>query len=45
MPPPISSLVAREPVGGGSPGTYFPVRTPWASGDQAIWEIPLLAQP
>ena len=32
--------VARESAGGGSPGRYLPVRTPWASGDHTICEIP-----
>ena len=41
---PISSLAARESAGGASPGRYFPVRTPWASGDQTIWEIPFSSQ-
>ena len=34
------SLAARESRGGGSPGRYLPVRTPWASGDQTICEMP-----
>jgi hypothetical protein len=34
----MSSLAARESAGGVSPGRYFPVRTPWASGDQTICE-------
>ncbi len=37
--PPASS-VARLPSGGASPGRYFPVSTPWASGDQTIWLMP-----
>ena len=40
----ISSLAARVPSGGGRPGGYLPVRTPWASGDQTICEIPCSAQ-
>ena len=37
--PPFSS-VAREPAGGAWPGLYLPVSTPWAIGDQTIWETP-----
>jgi hypothetical protein len=37
--PPLSS-VAREPSGGACPGTYLPVSTPWAIGDQTTWEMP-----
>jgi hypothetical protein len=37
--PPFSS-VARESFGGGSPGRYLPVSTPWATGDQQIWDTP-----
>jgi hypothetical protein len=33
------SLAALESEGGGAPGRYLPVRTPWASGDHTIWEI------
>ena len=32
------------PGGGGLPGLYLPVRTPWASGDQTICEIPCSSQ-
>ena len=39
MKPPMLSLAARESLGGGSPGRYLPVSTPWASGDHTIWEI------
>jgi hypothetical protein len=39
----ISLLVAREPAGGGWPGRYLPVSSPWPSGDQTIWEMPLAA--
>jgi hypothetical protein len=39
MKPPMLSLAARESVGAGSPGRYFPVSTPCASGDQTICEI------
>ena len=42
--PPISSLVARLPAGGGASGLYLPVSTPWPSGDQTICEMPLAAQ-
>ena len=38
------SLAARESAGGGESGEYLPVRTPCASGDQTIWEIPFRAQ-
>src|SRR4051794_3028051 len=38
---PIESEVARVPSGSGSPGLYFPVKTPCASGDQTICEMPL----
>jgi hypothetical protein len=31
-----SSVVAREPMGRGCPGRYFPVRVPCAIGDQTI---------
>ena len=41
---PIRALVAREPSGGGSPGRYFPVSAPCASGDQTICEMPFAAQ-
>ncbi len=44
MNAPISSLAARESAGGGSPGAYLPVSTPWASGDHTTWEIPLRSQ-
>ncbi len=44
MKVPISSLAARESAGGCSPGRYLPVSTPWASGDQTIWEIPCSSQ-
>ncbi len=37
--PPFSS-VAREPSGGCWPGRYLPLSTPWAIGDQTIWETP-----
>ncbi len=39
MKPPMLSLAARESGGGGSPGAYFPVSTPCASGDHTICEI------
>ena len=35
---------ARVSAGGGSPGRYLPVRTPCASGDQTICEMPFAAQ-
>jgi len=38
---PISSDAARESSGTASPGWYFPLNTPWASGDQTICEIPV----
>ena len=41
MKPPMASLEARESAGGGEPGAYLPVRTPWARGDQTICEMPL----
>ena len=44
MKPPISSLAARVPSAGGSPGWYLPVSTPCASGDQTIWEMPFASQ-
>ena len=37
---PIDWLAARESVGGGDPGSYFPVRTPWASGDHTMLPMP-----
>ena len=37
----MSLLAARESGGGACPGRYLPVSTPWASGDQTIWEMPL----
>ena len=40
---PISPLEPRDPSGGGEPGSYLPVRTPCASGDQTICEIPFAA--
>ena len=40
---PIESLVARLSAGSGAPGAYLPESTPWASGDQTIWEMPLAA--
>ena len=36
----ISGLAAREPAGGGRPGRYLPVSTPWPSGEKTIWEMP-----
>jgi hypothetical protein len=39
----MSLLAARELGGGACPGRYLPVSTPWASGDQTIWEMPLAA--
>ena len=33
---PDFSSVARDPAGGGCPGRYLPLRTPWAIGDQTI---------
>jgi hypothetical protein len=39
----MSGLAARESGGGACPGRYLPVSTPWASGDQTIWEMPLAA--
>ena len=44
MKPPISALVARESLGGGRAGSYFPLSTPWPSGDHTICEIPFAAQ-
>ena len=44
MKPPISSLAARVPSGGSSPGRYLPVSTPWASGDQTTCEMPCWRQ-
>ena len=44
MKPLISSLVARDPGGGGLSGSYFPLSTPWPSGDHTICEMPLSAQ-
>ena len=38
--PPMLSLAPRESAGGGASGRYLPVRTPWASGDQTICEMP-----
>ena len=43
MTPPISGDTRRESGGGGSPG-HFPVRTPCASGDHTICEIPFAAE-
>jgi hypothetical protein len=43
MKTPISLLAARESAGGAWPGGYLPVNSPWASGDQTIWEMPLAA--
>ena len=43
MKPPISSLAARESLGGGRSGSYLPLSTPWPSGDQTICEMPLAA--
>ena len=40
MKRPIVCEVARVPSGSGSPGLYFPVRTPWPSGDHTICEMP-----
>jgi hypothetical protein len=40
MNAPIAALAAREPAGGGRPGSYFPVSTPWASGLHTIWPMP-----
>ena len=40
----MESLAARVLAGGGASGSYLPVRTPCASGDQTIWETPLAAQ-
>ncbi len=37
--PPLSS-VARVPSGGACPGSYLPLSTPWATGDQTICETP-----
>ena len=37
-------FAARESAGTFSPGLYLPVRTPWASGDQTIWLMPLASQ-
>ena len=37
--PPFSS-VAREPAGGGWPGLYLPVSTPWAIGEKTTCETP-----
>ena len=39
----MSLLAARESGGGACPGRYLPVSTPWASGDQTIWEMPVAA--
>ena len=39
----MSRDAARDPAGGASPGVYFPVRVPCASGDQTIWEMPFAA--
>ena len=43
MKPPISSLVARVPCGGGWSGSYLPVSTPCPSGDQTICDMPFSA--
>ncbi len=39
-----SAPVAREPAGGGWPGRYLPVRTPWERGDHTIWPMPSFSQ-
>ena len=41
--PPLVS-VAREPSGGGWPGRYFPLSTPWAIGLHTICETPSSAE-
>src|ERR1700680_653705 len=38
-PAPLGS-VARDPAGGGLPGWYLPLSTPWAIGEKTIWPIP-----
>ena len=40
IPAPPFLSVAREPAGGFFPGKYFPVKMPWAIGDQTIWPMP-----
>jgi hypothetical protein len=43
--PAAHRLAGRPAVGGGgAPGRYLPVSTPWASGDQTICEMPFAAQ-
>ena len=37
--PPFSS-VARDPAGGGWPGLYLPVSTPWPMGEKTTWLTP-----
>ena len=32
--------MALEPSGGGLPGWYLPVSTPWASGENTTWPMP-----
>ena len=41
---PICSDASRESGGTSSADRYFPVRTPWASGDQTICEMPFASQ-
>ena len=37
---PSPRAAARVPSSQPSPGRYFPLSTPCASGDQTIWETP-----
>lgn len=43
MYPPMESLAARDSAGTSTPGRYFPDNTPWASGDQTIYETSFAA--